>query len=76
MNFFYYSINDLLYFLTGDKKISNENYESCLVKLFERSENNNELDIIIKRIKANLNSNFDQWKFIYKTLILVGVGFF
>ena len=71
MNFFYYSINDLLYFLTGDKKISNENYESYLVQLFERSENNNELDIIIKRIRANLNFNFDQWKFIYKTLILV-----
>ena len=71
MNFFYYSTNDLLNFLTGDKKISNENYESYLVQLFERSENNNELDIIIKRIRANLNFNFDQWKFIYKTLILV-----
>ena len=71
MNFFYYSTNDLLNFLTGDKKISNENYKVYLVELFERTENNNELDIIIKRIRANLNSNFDQWKNIYKTLILI-----
>ena len=71
MNFFYYSTNDLLNFLTGDKKISKENYEDYLVQLFERTENNNELDVIIKRIRANLNFNFDQWKFIYKTLILI-----
>ena len=71
MNFFYYSTNDLLNFLTGDKKIYNENYKVYLVELFERTENNNELDIIIKRIRANLNSNFDQWKNIYKTLILI-----
>ncbi len=71
MNFFYYSTNDLLNFLTGDKKISKENYEDYLVQLFERTENNNELDVIIKRIRANLNLNFEQWKFIYKTLILI-----
>ncbi len=71
MEFFYYSTNDLLNFLTGDKNISQQDYTYYLDQLFERSDKPENVEIIIKTIRNNLNSNFTEWKNIYKTLNLV-----
>ena len=72
-DFTYYSTNDLLNYATGDRHISDKEYYECINILTTRSDDANELDVIMKFINTKLNSKYDQWKDIYKCLKLIDV---
>ena len=72
-DFTYFSTNDLLNYATGDRHISDKEYYECINILTTRSDDVNELDVIMKFINTKLNSKYDQWKDIYKCLKLIDV---
>ena len=72
-DFTYFSTNDLLNYATGDRNISDKEYYECINILTKRSDDANELDVIMKFINTKLNSKYDQWKDIYKCLKLIDV---
>ena len=73
MNFFGDSTEDLFEYLTGEKLLSHEEYEKYLNDLIEKTSDQDEINILMKRIHYNLNLKHTEWKAIYKTLKLIEV---
>ena len=66
-----YTTEHLLKQLCGDKNLSQETYWSTIDELIKKSDNDDDVEMIMTYMIKKLNLKFEKWKKIYKTLKLL-----
>lgn len=66
-----YTTEHLLKQLCGDKNLSQETYWNTIDELIKKSDNDDDIEVIMTYMIKKLNLKFEKWKKIYKTLKLL-----